>query len=257
MPKRQPCPHTARNTLVCPEDPGAPSLLEPLPRHLAIIMDGNGRWAKQKGLSRSQGHKAGVETARKIVTKCRELGIKHLTLYTFSKENWKRPAEEVGYLFKLLSHFLNKEFASLAEQDIRLTVLGEIEGIPAPTRQALQKACANSEQNRSMRLNLALNYSSRDEIALACRKLMEKGLSSADCTPEALGAELYTAGQPDPDLLIRTSGECRISNFMLFQCAYSEFYFTDTLWPDFNEQELLVALQDFSKRQRRFGATGE
>lgn len=220
-------------------------------------MDGNGRWAKQKGLSRSQGHRAGVETARNIVTKCRELGIKHLTLYTFSKENWKRPADEVGYLFNLLGHFLDKEFASLAEQDIRLAVLGEIEGIPSPTRQALQKACANSEHNRSMQLNLALNYSSRDEIARACRKLMEQGLRPEDCTPEAIGAKLYTAGQPDPDLLIRTSGECRISNFMLFQCAYSEFYFTNTLWPDFNEQELLMALENFAKRQRRFGATGE
>ncbi len=231
--------------------------LNHLPLHIAVIMDGNGRWAKARGLPRSQGHRRGVETARDIVAACREIGIRYLTLYTFSKENWKRPPDEVGYLFKLLSHFLEKEADKFAEQDIRLNVLGEIAELPAQTRSALEKVCRKTAQNRALQVNLALNYSSRDEIALACRQMLAEGMRPEECTPDAVSARLYTAGMPDPDLVIRTSGEQRISNFLLFQCAYSEFYFTSTLWPDFNRQELMRALTDYTGRQRRFGTTGE
>lgn len=228
-----------------------------LPVHIAIIMDGNGRWAKQKGLTRSQGHKKGVETARDIVSECRKLGISYLTLYTFSKENWKRPPDEVGYLFNLLSTFLNKEAKVFTEQDIKLKVLGDIKDLPIATRQVLQRVCKNTANNKSMQVNLALNYSARDEIVMACRKIMQQQLSPDECTQEILAQNLYTAGIPDPDLIIRTSGEYRISNFLLWQCAYSEFYFTETLWPDFSKQKLHEALIDYSGRERRFGTTGE
>lgn len=198
-----------------------------------------------------------METAREIVTECRRLGIEYLTLYTFSKENWKRPKDEVNYLFKLLAHFLNREISKFEEQDIRLNVLGDVGGLPKTAREVLEKVCKKTAANRSLQVNLALNYSSRDEISMACKKMLEEGLSPQDCTPEAVSDRLYTAGMPDPDLLIRTSGEERISNFLLFQCAYSEFYFTSTLWPDFSGQELHKALQEFSRRERRFGDTGE
>ena len=228
-----------------------------VPTHIAIIMDGNGRWAKARGLGRSQGHKAGVETARNIVSECRNLGIKQLTLYTFSKENWKRPAEEVTYLFNLLSQFLDGQLNKFKEQDIRLNILGELKGLPLTTRQVLKKVLKNTAKNTSMQVNLALNYSARDEIANACGKIVEQGLKPKQCTPEVVAANLYTAGIPDPDLVIRTSGEYRISNFLLFQCAYSEFYFTPTLWPDFSILELHRAIANYSNRERRFGTTGE
>ena len=231
--------------------------LNQIPLHIAIIMDGNGRWARARGLSRSQGHRHGVETARDIVSECRKLGIRYLTLYTFSKENWSRPADEVGYLFKLLSHFLSREISKFDEQDIRLSVLGDISELPAQTRSILEKVCSRTAANSSLQVNLALNYSARDEVAMACRKILSEGLPPEECTPEAIAARLYTGGIPDPDLVIRTSGEQRISNFLLFQCAYSEFYFTPTLWPDFNGEELRRALADYAGRQRRFGTTGE
>lgn len=238
-----------------PENAAKPA--SSLPRHIAIIMDGNGRWARNRGLSRSQGHRQGVETARNVVNECRRLGIEYLTLYTFSKENWKRPKDEVSYLFKLLAHFLNREIGKFEEQKIRLNVLGDISTLPKPAREVLEKVCQKTAENKAMQINLALNYSSRDEIAMACRKMLEEGLSPEACTPEAVSERLYTAGMPDPDLMIRTSGEERISNFLLFQCAYSEFYFTTTLWPDFSIQELHKALEEFSRRERRFGSTGE
>lgn len=238
-----------------PENAAKPA--SSLPRHIAIIMDGNGRWARNRGLSRSQGHRQGVETARNVVNECRRLGIEYLTLYTFSKENWKRPKDEVSYLFKLLAHFLSREISKFEEQNIRLNVLGDISVLPKPAREVLEKVCQKTAGNKAMQINLALNYSSRDEIAMACRKMLEEGLSPEACTPEAISKRLYTAGMPDPDLMIRTSGEERISNFLLFQCAYSEFYFTTTLWPDFSIQELHEALKEFSRRERRFGSTGE
>lgn len=228
-----------------------------IPVHLAIIMDGNGRWAKQRGLPRTKGHKAGAEAARAIVTRCRELGVKHLTLYTFSKENWSRPKEEVAILFDLLVSFLRNEQKQLLDQDIRLKVVGDIDGLPMAVRTTLKHVMAKTENNASMTLNLALNYGGRDEIVRACKAIVSSGIAPEGITEERLASELYTAGQPDPDLVIRTSGEIRISNYLLFQAAYSELYFTDVYWPDFTPTELEKALKEYGTRQRRFGKTGE
>jgi len=230
-----------------------PTFAGPAPAHIAIIMDGNGRWAKARGLPRSEGHKAGTETAKAIVTRCRELGVRHLTLYTFSSENWARPKDEIGYLFTLLADFMTRELPSLMEQSIRLMVLGELGELPFATRKVLQHAIKKTAKNTAMTLNLALNYGSRAEIVRAARRLVEDGLRPEEVTEEALAARLYTAGQPDPDLIVRTSGELRLSNYLMFQAAYSEFYFTDTLWPDFSPAELEKALADFATRGRRFG----
>ncbi len=224
-----------------------------LPAHIAIIMDGNGRWAKARGLPRSEGHKAGTGTAKAIVTHCRRLGVRHLTLYTFSSENWARPKDEIGFLFGLLADFMTRELPSLMEQSIRLLVLGELDDLPFATRKVLEHAIKKTAQNTAMTLNLALNYGSRAEIVRAARRLVEDGLAPDQVTEAALAARLYTAGQPDPDLIIRTSGELRLSNYLMFQAAYSELSFTDTLWPDFSPAHLDAALADFAGRGRRFG----
>ena len=220
-------------------------------------MDGNGRWAKQRGLPRSEGHRAGTEAARGIVTRCRELGIRHLTLYTFSKENWGRPAEEIRFLFDLLVRFLNRELETLLRQSIRFKVLGELAGLPLPTRKVLEHVIAKTAHCTEMTLNLALNYSGREEILRACRRLMAQGLAPEAVTEDRLTAELYTVGQPDPDLIIRTSGEKRLSGYLLWQSTYSEFAFPETLWPDFTPDELDALLTEFQSRTRRFGLTGE
>jgi len=227
---------------------------EVLPRHLAVIMDGNGRWAKARGLARSEGHIAGTEAAKTLVTECRRLGIGYVTLYTFSKENWRRPRDEVRFLFDLLVRFLNRELASLVAQDIRLNILGELDELPAAARTAVRHALKKSAGCGSMVLNFALNYSGREELLRACRRLLDEGVAPATLDEAAFSDRLYTAGQPDPDLVIRTSGELRLSNFLLWQSAYSEFYFTDTLWPDFGAPELHQALAAFASRNRRFGA---
>jgi undecaprenyl diphosphate synthase len=232
-----------------------------IPAHVAVIMDGNGRWAQRRGLSRSEGHRAGTRTAKAIVTRARELGVKHLTLYTFSRENWSRPKDEVALIFDLLVEYMKGELANLLEQDIRLRVLGDFDGLPFVVRQSLSHVMAKTAGCRAMTLNLALNYSGREEILRASRALAQKcangALAPQDINEEAFAAELYTAGQPDPDLIIRTSGELRLSNYLLFQAAYAELYFTDTLWPDFDAAELECALVHYQGRQRRFGKTGE
>lgn len=228
-----------------------------IPTHIAIIMDGNGRWAQQRGLQRTDGHRAGTEAARAVVTRCRELGVRHLTLYTFSKENWSRPKDEVRTLFDLLTTFLKREEMSLKEQGIRLNVLGEIDGMPLAVRQVLRHVVRQTAECADMTLNLALNYSGRDEIVRAAKRLAAKGLSPDEITEETFAAELWTGGQPDPDLVIRTSGELRLSNYLLFQSAYAEFYFTDIYWPDFSPAELDRAIENLNGRQRRFGRTGE
>jgi undecaprenyl diphosphate synthase len=232
-----------------------------IPAHVAIIMDGNGRWAQRRGLSRSEGHRAGTRTAKAVVTRARELGVKHLTLYTFSRENWSRPKDEVALIFDLLVEYMKGELANLLEQDIRLKVLGDFDGLPFVARQSLAHVMAKTAGCRAMTLNLALNYSGREEILRAGRALAQKCveglLAPRDITEAAFASELYTAGQPDPDLIIRTSGELRLSNYLLFQAAYAEFYFTDTLWPDFDAVELERALAHYQSRQRRFGKTGE
>jgi undecaprenyl diphosphate synthase len=231
--------------------------LEKLPRHVAIIMDGNGRWAKAKGEPRRVGHEAGTEAARKIVTECRRLGIGHLTLYTFSKENWARPQDEVRFLFDLLVRFLKKELSTLLDNDIRFGVLGEVDDLPLAARQAVKHVMAKTAGCSSMVLNLALNYSGRFDLVQATRKLVREGVRPEDIDEDSLRQRLYSAGQPDPDLVIRTSGECRTSGFLLYEAAYAELYFTKTLWPDFDEGELMKALEDYAHRQRRFGQTGE
>ena len=220
-------------------------------------MDGNGRWATMRGLPRSEGHRAGVESARGIVTRCRELGIGHLTLYTFSKENWGRPADEIKFLFDLLVRFLTKELDTLLAQSIRFKVLGEFDELPLAARTVLSRVIAKTAHCEAMTLNLALNYSGREEILRACRRLVAKGLAPEAVTDEALAAELYTVGQPDPDLIIRTSGEMRLSGYLLWQSAYSEFAFPETLWPDFTPACLDAILDDYCNRTRRFGLTGE
>ena len=228
-----------------------------LPRHVAIIMDGNGRWATMRGLPRSEGHRAGTEAARGVVTRCRELGIGHLTLYTFSKENWGRPAEEIKFLFDLLVRFLTRELDTLLKQSIRFKVLGEMADLPLATRKVLAHVIAKTSRCTEMTLNLALNYSGREEILRACRRLISQGVAPEEVTEERLSAELYTVGQPDPDLIIRTSGEKRLSGYLLWQSTYSEFAFPDTLWPDFTPDHLDAALADFQHRTRRFGLTSD
>ncbi|SKA69181.1 polyprenyl diphosphate synthase [Paradesulfovibrio bizertensis] len=218
-------------------------------------MDGNGRWATSRGLSRSDGHKAGTEAAKEFVTECLKLGVQHVTLYTFSRENWARPKEEISFLFDLLVRFMRREMDALIKQGIRLNIFGDLSELPFTTRQAIKTAVSLSSGGSKMTLNLALNYSGRDDIMRACKALCKKKLAPEAITEQALAAELYSAGQPDPDLVIRTSGELRLSNFLLWESAYSEFYFTETYWPDFDSAELHKALEDYASRGRRFGKT--
>ncbi len=228
-----------------------------LPRHVAIIMDGNGRWAQARGLDRSAGHRAGVLAVREIVTCCRRIGLKHLTLYAFSSENWSRPRAEVSMLFSLLVEFLHEEMPRMVREGIRLQVFGNVEALPLAARTALSLAVKTTARGSDMTLNLALNYGAREEITRAARRLVEDGLRPEDITEQALAERLYSAGQPDPDLVIRTSGEQRLSNFLMFQCAYAELYFTATAWPDFTPSCMEEALRDYAGRQRRFGKTQE
>ena len=231
---------------------------ERLPVHLAIIMDGNGRWARRRHLPRVAGHEAGMEPVRVTVETCARLGVKILTLYAFSTENWKRPPSEVETLWRLLRKYLRRELPRLLENDVRLRVIGRLEGVPAVVRRDLLEAVEASAPNRGLLLNVAINYSGRAELVDAVAALVEearaqKRLATLDISEEAIAAHLYTAGLPDPDLLIRTSGEMRISNFLLWQIAYTELYVTETLWPDFTRTELLRAILEYQRRDRRYG----
>ena len=219
-------------------------------------MDGNGRWAKERGLPRSEGHKAGTETAKKIVTECRRLGVEYLTLYAFSKENWRRPKEEVNFLFDLLIRFLRQEQKTLLDNSIRLNILGAWEELPFAVRRIIKHTLDMSASCDQMVLNFALNYSGRDEILRAVQQLLQDRVSPQELDEPRFRRYLYTAEQPDPDLIIRTSGEHRLSNYLVFQSAYSELYFTPTYWPDFDEQSLQQAFEDFQNRERRFGGIG-
>ena len=233
---------------------------ENLPRHVAIIMDGNGRWAENNALHRVRGHQKGAESVRKIVTLSRNLGIEWLTLYAFSEENWKRPKHEVNALMKLLKRFLKGELKEMQENGIRLNTIGNTEKLPANTREVLLETIRQTSHNTNMVLTLALSYGGRQEILNAVQKIahkVQKGeIKPTDITEERFSNSLYTRGMPDPDLLIRTSGEYRISNFLLWQISYSEIYITPTLWPDFGEQEFLKALTEYQRRDRRFGTIG-
>lgn len=229
-----------------------------LPRHIAIIMDGNGRWAKKRLLNRVSGHERGSETVREIVKACREFQIPVLTLYAFSTENWSRPKLEVQALMTLLERFLSSEEKELMENGIRLNTIGDIERLPDRVYKRIQEVVALTRNNRNLLLNLALSYGGRAEIVRMVRSISARVcdgiISPDDITEEIVGAHLYTASIPDPDLLIRTSGEMRISNFLLWQIAYSELYITPTLWPDFNREEFVQILLDYQRRERRFGA---
>jgi undecaprenyl diphosphate synthase len=231
-----------------------------LPDHVAIIMDGNGRWAKKRGINRVRGHQKGADTVRQIVRTTREIGIKWLTLYAFSEENWKRSKTEVLALMKLLKRFVKSELEEMLENGIRLQAIGRTGKLPEDTKNALSDAIEKTSTNKDMVLTLALSYGGRQEIFDAFKKIgtrIEKGdLKTDDISEQLISNSLYTAGMPDPDLLIRTSGESRISNFLLYQIAYTEIYITSTLWPDFGKEEYLAAILDFQERERRFGATG-
>jgi undecaprenyl diphosphate synthase len=220
-------------------------------------MDGNGRWALRRGLPRVAGHKRGADTVRRITEECRRLGIGVLTLYAFSDENWGRPKEEVGFLMDMLGTFLKAEIATMKENGIRFRTIGRTERLPASVRSWIDKAAAGTAGNTGMVLNLALSYGGRGEILEAVKRMRAAGAPPEQLTEEVFSSYLDTAGLPDPDLIIRTSGERRISNFLLWQAAYTELYFTDTLWPDFEEQDLIAALVDYQGRQRRFGLTQE
>lgn len=232
-----------------------------LPRHLAIIMDGNGRWAQKRCLPRIEGHRRGAEAVRTVVRACRRWGIEVLTLYAFSQENWQRPVEEVSALMDLLVQFLHSERQEMLENGIRLQVIGRPEDLSPEIQEVLRQTMEATAGNHDMILNLALSYSGRSEILRAFQRfLREVGASSArsqELTEESFSQYLDTCGLPEPDLLIRTSGEQRISNFLLWQLAYTEIFFTETLWPDFSEEELAEALKDYERRERRFGRIGE
>jgi undecaprenyl diphosphate synthase len=229
-----------------------------LPGHVAVIMDGNGRWARQRNYPRIMGHRAGVDAVRTVTETSARLGIEALTLYAFSVENWKRPRHEVEALWRLLRHYLRRELPTLIEHDIQLVAIGRIESLPEVVQQDLDSVMRKTASNQGMRLNLAINYGGRTELVDAINSIIdnaraEGNLDSLEVNEEAIGAHLYTAGLRDPDLLIRTSGELRVSNFLLWQIAYSEIHVTSTLWPDFTRTNLLEAIVDYQQRERRFG----
>ena len=228
-----------------------------IPRHIAIIMDGNGRWAKRRGLPRIFGHRAGIESVRDVVRTCSDLGVEYLTLYTFSSENWRRPNDEVQALMSMLKRMLNREVDDLNRRNVRIKAIGRLHRLPKDVQEELKKAIEKTKNNTGLKLYLALSYGGRAEIIDAFKKAYEK-IKNGEMNIDELNEEnfnefLYDPELPDPDLLIRTSGEMRISNFLLWQIAYTEIYITPTLWPDFRKDDLLEAIEDFSQRERRFG----
>lgn len=232
-----------------------------IPVHIAIIMDGNGRWARKRGLPRAAGHKIGVESVRDIVEACSQLGVKFLTLYTFSTENWKRPREEVSTLMRILLRSLKNETDELHKNDVKLTTIGDISSLPEQVQVQLNEAIHKTRNNKRMTLNLALSYSGRWELIEAVKNIAEKlhagKLEISDINEKLIAGQLTTSDMPDPDLLIRTSGEFRVSNFLLWQIAYTEFYISGSLWPDFRRKQLYEAIRNFQGRERRFGKVSE
>jgi len=228
-----------------------------IPRHIAIIMDGNGRWAKERGLPRREGHRAGAESVRECVEACKELGVEYLTLYAFSSENWNRPAAEVSALMALLERFLEEKAEELMKQNVRLTAIGHLDRLPERTRRKLDKAMQRTAGNTSLTLVLALSYGAREEIVEAARSLATDAaagkLDPAKIDCAIFASRLYTAGLPDPDLLVRTSGEFRVSNFLLWQISYAEIILFKKFWPDFRQSDLFEAVQEYARRHRRFG----
>ncbi len=225
--------------------------LTSVPVHVGIIMDGNGRWAEKHGLPRTEGHKEGVKAVKKITKISVQVGIEFLTLFAFSTENWKRDKSEIDFLFNLFITAINEYLPELRENSVKLNFIGDIEGLPMFVRKTLDYAVKSTSEGSKLLLNIALNYGSRSEIVNACKRMQE---SKEVIDENSFGKYLYTAGQPDPDLIIRTSGEKRLSNFLLYQSSYAELFFTDTLWPDFSEEEYIKILREFGIRKRRFGA---
>jgi undecaprenyl diphosphate synthase len=232
-----------------------------LPQHIAVIMDGNGRWAQRRHLPRVAGHRAGVQSARTAIETCTRLGIPALTLYAFSMENWRRPKAEIDFLMRLLREYLRKELPSIHRNNIRMLVIGRPDQLPEEVRADIDRAMELTAGNSGMKLAVALNYGGRAELVDAFNRILDRvrnnGLANARVDEEMISQHLYTAGLPDPDLLIRTSGEMRVSNFLLWQIAYAEIYVTETLWPDFSRAQLYEALLDFQKRERRYGGLAE
>lgn len=235
--------------------------IESLPQHIAIIMDGNGRWAKKQGLLRSVGHEKGTKSVREVVEGCAEIGVKNLTLYAFSTENWNRPKLEVKTLMRLLVSSLKKEIKTLQDNDISLNAVGCLNNLPSKAKKELEEVIDKTAHNNHMTLTLALSYGSREELVSAVKNISEKvknnQLDISEISEETINTHLYTKNLPDVDLMIRTSGEQRISNFLLWQMAYAEFYFTPVLWPDFSKEDLFEAIFKYQKRERRFGKTSE
>jgi undecaprenyl diphosphate synthase len=228
-----------------------------LPKHIAIIMDGNGRWASKRALPRVFGHKAGMEALREVVKGCSDIGIKILTVYAFSTENWNRPTDEVSYLMNLLIEYMRKEIKELNKNKVKIKILGDLSGLPKVTREEVEKAVGLTEDNEGIQFNIALNYGGRAEIIDACKKIAEEfkegKISSEEITEDLMSEYLFTQGDIDPDLIIRTSGEMRLSNFLLWQSAYSELVFVEEMWPDFNKKHLEKAILEYQSRDRRFG----
>jgi len=228
-------------------------LLENVPAHVAIIMDGNGRWAKQRGLPRQAGHKAGTENLRRVIEACVEFGIRTLTIYAFSTENWRRPAEEVSGLMMIFEEVIDRELGELNRNGVQLRHIGKLEGLKPAFADKVRQAIKLTSGNNRLVLNVAFNYGGRAEIVEAVRAIIAKGAPPEAVTEELIANHLYTAGQSDPDLIIRTSGEVRVSNFLIWQGAYSEYYIAPVYWPDFDKEQLRLALEEFVKRHRRFG----
>ena len=230
-------------------------MMNRVPRHIAIILDGNGRWAKKRGLPRTAGHAAGSEQFRKIATYCKNIGVEYLTVYAFSTENWSRPEEEVKKIMQLLDRYLAEAIDTMERDKIKMKILGDVSGLSEGLQKKIEETNEISSRYEGFQANICLNYGGRDEIVKAARMYAEdvKNGAANDIDEKGFGGYLYSAGIPDPDLLIRPGGEKRISNFLLWQCAYSEFYFTDILWPDFTTEELDKAIEDFNSRDRRFG----
>ena len=230
--------------------------IRPVPRHIAVILDGNGRWAKKRGLPRTAGHKVGAENFRKIATYCKNIGVQYLTVYAFSTENWSRPEDEVSTIMKLLDRYLHEAIETMEKDHIRMRILGDVSALSPSLRAEIEETNEISKRYEGFQANICLNYGGRDEIVKAARRYAKdvaEGRAPEDIDAAGFADYLYSAGIPDPDLLIRPGGEKRISNFLLWQCAYSEFYFTDVLWPDFTPEELEKAIADFNSRDRRFG----
>lgn len=224
-----------------------------LPVHIAMVMDGNGRWAAKRGLPRLAGHRAGTENLRRVIRACVEFGIKYLTIYAFSTENWGRPKEEVDGLMQILADVIDRELEELNEEGAQLHHIGHLDRLSPELRAKVQHAVEVTRNNDRLVLNLAFNYGGRDEIVCAIQEMIKEGIRPEDVTPEVVSQHMFTAGMPDPDLIIRTSGEMRMSNFLTWQSAYSEWYFTPTYWPDFDRDELRKALVEYSRRDRRYG----